>query len=93
MFCGITVLIEIYIYCLLFQAMDRLPSLTQEIMKIGSEQILSSSQNGTEDAIQSLPSDSEGANVLSLDFPDKDRKDKEIEDYPWPLAVVGVSVL
>ncbi|KAJ9674826.1 hypothetical protein PVL29_024011 [Vitis rotundifolia] len=75
------------------KAMDRLPSLTQEIMKIGGEQIPSSSQNGTEDAIQSLPSDSEGANVLSLDFPDKDRKDKEIEDYPRPLAVVGVSVL
>ncbi|KAL6316571.1 hypothetical protein AAG906_018274 [Vitis piasezkii] len=75
------------------KAMDRLPSLTQEIMKIGSEQIPSSSQNGTEDAMQSLPSDSEGANVLSSDFPDKDRKDKEIEDYPRPLAVVGVSVL
>ncbi|XP_034677181.1 probable GTP-binding protein OBGC2 [Vitis riparia] len=75
------------------KAMDRLPSLTQEIMKIGSEQIPSSSQNSTEDAMQSLPSDSEGANVLSLDFPDKDRKDKEIEDYPRPLAVVGVSVL
>ncbi|RVX15086.1 putative GTP-binding protein OBGC2 [Vitis vinifera] len=73
------------------EAMDRLPSLTQEIMKIGSEQILSSSQNGTEDAIQSLPSDSEGANVLSLDFPDKERKDKEIEDYPRPLLLL-VSV-
>ena len=56
--------------------MDRLPSLTQEIMKIGSEHIPSSSENRNEDAIQSLPSDNEGANVLSLDFSVKDRKDK-----------------
>lgn len=72
--------------------MDRLPSLTQEIMKIGSEQVASLSQNSTGEAIQSLPS-GEGANVRSSDFNDKDRKDKEIEDYPRPLAVVGVSVL
>ena len=73
--------------------MDRLPSLTQEIMKIGSEHIPSSSENSNEDAIQSLLFDNEGANVLSLDFSVKDREDKEIEDYPLPLAVVGVSVL
>lgn len=73
--------------------MDRLPSLTQEIMKIGSEQTPTSSKNSSEDAIQSFPSDSDGANVLSLEFSDKDRKEKEIEDYPQPLAVVGVSVL
>lgn len=79
---------------LLFQARDRLPSLTEEIMRIGSDGVPSEPERGSnDDALQSLTTEGGHADVSSLGISSKDKKDKEIEDYPRPLAVVGVSVL
>ncbi|XP_027147955.1 probable GTP-binding protein OBGC2 isoform X1 [Coffea eugenioides] len=66
------------------EAMERLPSLAEEIKSIGSD-------TGT--AVQSVCDDGEKADGLSLEIPDKEQKIKGVEDYPPPLAVVGVSVL
>ncbi|PHT51221.1 putative GTP-binding protein OBGC2 [Capsicum baccatum] len=60
------------------EAIYRLPTLTEEIWRIGCERI--SSEPGR---------NSELSNTLSA----KDQKVKELEEYPRPLAVVGVSVL
>lgn len=57
--------------------MDKLPYLTQQIRSIGTDEIASQ-----------LDTSSEGAAM-----PDNERKVKELEEYPRPLAVVGVSVL
>lgn len=79
---------------LLFQARDRLPSLTEEIMRIGSDGAPSEPERGSDDdALQSLTTEGGHADVSSPGISSKDKKDKEIEDYPRPLAVVGVSVL
>ncbi|KAM7521171.1 hypothetical protein LguiB_020133 [Lonicera macranthoides] len=59
------------------EAMDKLPYLTQQIQSIGIDEIASQ-----------LDTSSEGAAI-----PDNERKVKELEEYPRPLAVVGVSVL
>ncbi|KAK4552165.1 hypothetical protein RGQ29_032135 [Quercus rubra] len=76
------------------EARDRLPSLTEEIMRIGSDEVPSDPERGSDDdALQSLTTEGGHADVSSLGISSKDKKDKEIEDYPRPLAVVGVSVL
>uniref|UniRef100_A0A5B7BXS2 Putative GTP-binding protein OBGC2 isoform X1 n=1 Tax=Davidia involucrata TaxID=16924 RepID=A0A5B7BXS2_DAVIN len=75
------------------EARDRLPSLTQEILRIGSNEVPSQPETRFGDAVQSLPAEDELASVLSSGASDKDRRVKEIEEYPCPLAVVGVSVL
>ena len=75
--------------------MDRLPSLTEEIMRIGSDGVSTEPETSTGDACQSFPSEAGHADA-DVSYPgihSKDKKDKEIEDYPCPLAVVGVSVL
>ncbi|KAK4390731.1 putative GTP-binding protein OBGC2 [Sesamum angolense] len=70
------------------EAMERLPILTEEIWRIGSDKL--------DLQIGSTP---ETADFLSAsgedqtDSPPRERKVKEIEEYPRPLAVVGVSVL
>ncbi|XP_076893427.1 putative GTP-binding protein OBGC2 [Bidens hawaiensis] len=61
------------------EAMDKLPFLVEEIQKIGSE----------ESEVQSSSDHMELANLTSPD----DKKIKEINEYPRPAAVVGVSVL
>lgn len=61
--------------------MERLPHLTEEISRIGSDTI-------DLDSTLSVPSDGGQASGSS-----EERKVKEIEEYPRPLAVVGVSVL
>lgn len=61
------------------EAMDRLPFLVEEIQKIGSE----------ESPVQSLSGEGGLENLVS----NEDNKIKEIEEYPPPAAVVGVSVL
>ncbi|TKY57667.1 GTP-binding protein OBGC2 [Spatholobus suberectus] len=61
------------------EAKDRLPSLTQEIMRIGND--------GT--ASEPKPSSEVPAQLSD----ETDRKEKRLEDYPRPLSVVGVSVL
>ncbi|XP_076922743.1 putative GTP-binding protein OBGC2 [Bidens hawaiensis] len=61
------------------EAMDKLSFLVEEIQKIGSE----------ESEVQSSSDHRELANSTSPD----DKKIKEINEYPRPAAVVGVSVL
>ncbi|XP_022139960.1 probable GTP-binding protein OBGC2 [Momordica charantia] len=74
------------------EARDRLPSLTEEILRIGTDDLFPQ-QVGSEDGAQSSPSEGDLATASSLGIPNTDQKDKEIEDYPRPLSVVGVSVL
>lgn len=64
------------------QASSRLPSLTEEILKIGSDQVTAELETSSEEADTS-------SSPKSLE----DKKEKEIEDYSKPAAVVGVSVL
>lgn len=73
--------------------MDRLPSLTEEIMKIGSDGVSTEPETSTDGACLSFPSKGGQSDVSYPEIRSKDKKDKEIEDYPCPLAVVGVSVL
>lgn len=75
-----------------FQARDRLPSVTEEILRIGTDD-LNPEQVGSENGVQSSLPDGNLATVSLLDTPISDQKDKEIDDYPRPLSVVGVSVL
>ncbi|KAL2498404.1 GTP-binding protein OBGC [Abeliophyllum distichum] len=66
------------------EAMDRLPSLKEEIWRIGSNKIDMRTDANSETAAFSMSNDEDRA---------VDQKVKEIEAYPRPLAVVGVSVL
>lgn len=75
------------------EAMDRLPSLTQEIWRIGTDKMASQPETSPENAVQSQSEDGEDEIMLSSGISDKDRKVKELEEYPCPHAVVGVSVL
>nr|XP_043608239.1 probable GTP-binding protein OBGC2 [Erigeron canadensis]XP_043608240.1 probable GTP-binding protein OBGC2 [Erigeron canadensis] len=61
------------------EAMDRLPFLVEEIQKIGSGEFQAQSSSDEGD-VESLASN-------------EDKRIKEIEEYPRPVAVVGVSVL
>lgn len=75
------------------QAKERLPYLTEEIMKIGRDEAAGEMDRGSRDTVQSSFTDIERSNELPS-FPYKENeREKEIEDYPPPLAVVGVSVL
>ncbi|XP_031269140.1 probable GTP-binding protein OBGC2 isoform X2 [Pistacia vera] len=75
------------------EAKDRLTSLTDEILKIGSDKVTSETGMSSEDAVQSLSTESSKENISSSGTANKDKREKDIEDYPRPLAVVGVSVL
>ncbi|KDO84710.1 hypothetical protein CISIN_1g011645mg [Citrus sinensis] len=75
------------------EARDRLQSLTEEILKIGCDKVTSETELSSEDAVKSLSTEGGEADLLSSVTSVKDKRDKEIEDYPRPLAVVGVSVL
>ncbi|XP_024168315.1 probable GTP-binding protein OBGC2 isoform X2 [Rosa chinensis] len=66
---------------------ERLPSLTEEIMRLGSD------RPSTLDTAQTLSTEGGNADVPSSGVPSRDRKEKGIEDYPRPIAIVGVSVL
>ncbi|KAJ4823872.1 hypothetical protein Tsubulata_030322 [Turnera subulata] len=72
------------------EARDRIPSLTEEISTIGSDMIPSKPLMVSE---ESKSPTVESGNNESQQVSGKDKRDKEIEDYPRPLAVVGVSVL
>ncbi|KAJ0923491.1 putative GTP-binding protein, Obg-type [Helianthus annuus] len=61
------------------EAMNKLPFLVEEIQKIGSN----------ESQVQPLSDHEDPANLTSPE----DKKIKEIDEYPRPAAVVGVSVL
>ncbi|XP_050158872.1 probable GTP-binding protein OBGC2 [Malus sylvestris] len=75
------------------QAKGRLPSLTEEIMRLGIDNASYGSETSIIDAVQQPSSEGRNADVSSSRFLSKDRKEKVIEDYPRPLAIVGVSVL
>ncbi|KAK3424860.1 hypothetical protein EUGRSUZ_F01606 [Eucalyptus grandis] len=68
------------------EAGDRVSYLTQKILEIGSE------RKPPESEMRFSSSDSQNEESLSSNVSDV-RRDKEIEDYPAPLAVVAVSVL
>ncbi|GJS58551.1 probable GTP-binding protein OBGC2 [Tanacetum coccineum] len=65
------------------EAMDRLPILVEEIQKFGSEESPGQPELTFKDPIQ------HGANSII----NENKNIKEIEEYPRPAAVVGVSVL
>ncbi|KAJ8446354.1 hypothetical protein Cgig2_005885 [Carnegiea gigantea] len=76
------------------QARDRLPSLTEEILKIGQDclTVPQGPEAGCEETDQVLLISAENDHMLSSNS-DENKRDKGIEEYPRPLAVVGVSVL
>ncbi|XP_008466516.3 probable GTP-binding protein OBGC2 isoform X2 [Cucumis melo] len=74
------------------EAKNRLPSVTEEILRIGTDDRYPE-QMGSENSVQSSVLEDDLATVSSSEIPVADEKDKEIEDYPRPLSVVGVSVL
>ena len=69
-----------HVCLLLCQAKDRVASLTEEILRIGSDGPPSEAKPSPEVAVESLSTED-------------DRKESRLEDYPRPLSVVGVSVL
>lgn len=62
-------------------------------MRLGSDTTSSEPETSTAGAVKQPVPEGENADVSSSKGPTKDRKDKDIEDYPRPLAIVGVSVL
>lgn len=54
---------------------------------------LGSDRPSTLDTAQTLSTEGGNADVPSSGVPSRDRKEKGIEDYPRPIAIVGVSVL
>lgn len=63
-------------------------------MKIGSDELSVQVDLNLEDTLQSRSSsNTEQKDNLSSEISDKARRIKEIEEYPRPNAVVGVSVL
>lgn len=60
---------------------------------MGSEKISALAEIKSEDAHQSISANGDHTDNLSSETSDEDRRIKEIEEYPRPLAVVGVSVL
>ncbi|XP_030527152.1 probable GTP-binding protein OBGC2 [Rhodamnia argentea] len=68
------------------EAGDRVSYLTQKILEIGSERKPPKSE------MRSSSSDNVNEESLSSQVSDV-RRDREIEDYPGPLAVVAISVL
>lgn len=75
------------------KARDKLPHLTEGILKIGSDLVHSELGMSSRDEVQSLPTEGGEATTLSSAISVEDRMDKGIEDYPRPAAIVGVSVL
>ncbi|KAI3464900.1 hypothetical protein Pfo_021563 [Paulownia fortunei] len=70
------------------EAIERLPNLTEEIWCIGSDKIDLQTGTTSETAAFPLASDEDPADAVP-----QEKKVKEIEEYPRPFAVVGVSVL
>lgn len=73
------------------QAMDRLPSLVQEISMIGCVEVPCVLENSCEDSQPlTMTMKNNHADLPPLRF---NKEKMEIKDYPRPLGVVGVSVL
>lgn len=62
-------------------------------MKLGVDRPSSEPEMSSTGAVQQLSSEGGNADGSSPRVLTKDKKDKDIEDYPRPLAIVGVSVL
>lgn len=63
-------------------------------MRIGSDDLSAQVDVNSEGTLQSLSSSNmEQNDYVSSEISDKARRIKEIEEYPRPNAVVGVSVL
>ncbi|XP_019256945.1 PREDICTED: probable GTP-binding protein OBGC2 [Nicotiana attenuata] len=75
------------------EAIDRLPTLTEEIWRIGCERISSEPDASSGTVAESFSVDGSQNSEISSGLSAKDQKVKELEEYPRPLAVVGVSVL
>ncbi|KAG5246415.1 GTP-binding protein [Salix suchowensis] len=75
------------------EARSRLLSLTEKILRIGCDEVTSEPKMMLEDAVHSLSTEDGSTDKLSPQITNEDKGDREIEDYPSPLAVVGVSVL
>ncbi|KAJ0982376.1 hypothetical protein J5N97_010631 [Dioscorea zingiberensis] len=69
------------------EAADRLPFLVQEISKIGNNKASNLEMS------QAISTDDKDVSMLSSGSSHEGQKEKAIEDYPQPLAVVGTSVL
>ncbi|GAB2291815.1 hypothetical protein Dimus_026066 [Dionaea muscipula] len=75
------------------KAMDRLPYLTQEISRIGQGNACAVVKEHFDSTAQILPVSVKQDGMVPSELHNDDKRYKEIEDYPQPLAVVGVSVL
>ncbi|KAK6256808.1 hypothetical protein QUC31_000267 [Theobroma cacao] len=75
------------------EAREKLPFLTEEILKIGSDIVNSELGMSSEDLVQSSPAEGGEADIIYSVISDEDKIDRGIEDYPRPTAVVGASVL
>lgn len=75
----------VYLLILLLQAKDRLQSLIEEIARIGTDSSSSQLEIRSSGEDQSLSTTDKTAAG--------DERDREIEEYPRPHAVLGVSVL
>ncbi|MCE3051274.1 hypothetical protein HAX54_049317 [Datura stramonium] len=76
------------------EATDRLPNLSEEIWRIGCDRISSEPVTSSGTVAESISVDEIQQNSeLSSGLSATDQKVKELEEYPCPLAVVGVSVL
>ncbi|XP_009598033.1 probable GTP-binding protein OBGC2 [Nicotiana tomentosiformis] len=75
------------------EAIDRLPTLTEEIWRIGCEKISTEPDSSSGAVAESISVDGSQNSELSSGLSARDQKVKELEEYPCPLAVVGVSVL
>lgn len=67
--------------------------MTEEISRIGCERTPSEPEISSGDIVQPFSSEDGNAALDSSAALNEDRNEKQIEDYPLPLAVVGVSVL
>lgn len=82
----------IYKIEILFQASNRIAYLMEKILNIGTECTPSEVEMSSENS--ELHSSYGGKrDDLSLAVADRNKGEKQIEDYPLPLAVVAVSVL
>ncbi|KAI4388461.1 hypothetical protein MLD38_000783 [Melastoma candidum] len=71
------------------KAMERITYLTQKIQQIGKERCTLGPEKTSNDAAESDDRDIDAPSTRASGI----RREKEIEDYPGPLAVVAVSVL
>lgn len=72
---------------------DRLPSLIEEISRIGSDRTPSEVETSPDNAFNLRSPEDENTDISTSGVLEKDRKNKQIVEYPRPHAVVGASVL